>query len=344
MAGAEDEDARASQGGEVGATARNWDNINVLISPIPIDSTIPVMILKVLLQFPEGLKKEALKHAKELEAEGNEVIISASPSFGACDLAVDEARRVGAEKLVHFGHAEYKRSDFNVEYIEYHIDAPLAVINGSLKALEGYRRLCLVTTIQHVHQLGEIRKFYEENGKSVVLNRPVGFTKNDGQILGCDPGNVSALDGEVDAFVYFGGGIFHPMGALMQTTKPFFVADPFSGKFQNIDEMRETLRKRSRGRVMTSLGARNFGILVSTKSGQYNLELGNSLKKRIEEKGLTAAILVANTFDFDSINNMMEFDAFVNTACPRLATDDGERMRKPLLSPKELAEVLESKR
>jgi 2-(3-amino-3-carboxypropyl)histidine synthase len=299
--------------------------------------------LKVLLQFPEGLKKEALKHAKKLEAEGNEVIVSASPSFGACDLAIDEARSVGAEKLIHFGHAEFKRSDFNVEYVEYTIDAPLDVLESSLKELEGYKRICLVTTIQHVHQLGEISAFYGRNGKEVVLNKPVGFTKKDGQILGCDPGNVSSLNGEVDAFVYFGGGVFHPLGALVQTTKPFFAADPFSGKFQNIDAMRETIRKRSRGKVLTSLGARNFGILLSTKTGQYNIELARSLKRKIEERGLSAAILVANTFDFDSINNMMEFDVFVNTACPRLASDDDGRMRKPLLSAKELAEVLDLK-
>lgn len=299
--------------------------------------------MKVLLQFPEGLKKEALKHAKKLEAEGNEVIVSASPSFGACDLAIDEARSVGAEKLIHFGHAEFKRSDFNVEYVEYTIDAPLDVLESSLKELEGYKRICLVTTIQHVHQLGEISAFYGRNGKEVVLNKPVGFTKKDGQILGCDPGNVSSLNGEVDAFVYFGGGVFHPLGALVQTTKPFFAADPFSGKFQNIDAMRETIRKRSRGKVLTSLGARNFGILLSTKTGQYNIELARSLKRKIEERGLSAAILVANTFDFDSINNMMEFDVFVNTACPRLASDDDGRMRKPLLSAKELAEVLDLK-
>ena len=47
--------------------------------------------MRILLQFPEGLKQEALSHAKKLEKEGNEVFISASPTFGACDLALDEA-------------------------------------------------------------------------------------------------------------------------------------------------------------------------------------------------------------------------------------------------------------
>lgn len=299
--------------------------------------------MRILLQFPEGLKQHALEHAKKLEAEGNEVFVSASPSFGACDLAIDEAKNIGAEKLVHFGHAEFHHVDFNVEYVPYHIDADLGVLHESLPALQGFGSVCLLTTIQHVHQLPEIKAFYERNGKSVVLNRPNGFAKHEGQILGCDDGNVMVLDRGVDAFVYFGGGIFHPLGALLQTTKPFLVVDPFTKSVRRIDEMREEYRKRSRGKVLASLNASKFGILVSTKNGQYNMQLAGLLKNRMEAMGLSAAILVSNTLDFESISNMLEFDAFVNTACPRIAIDDTDRLRKPLLSANELMEVLKLK-
>ncbi len=297
--------------------------------------------MKILLQFPEGLKQEALRHAKKLEAEGNDVFISASPTFGACDLAIDEAKKIGAEKLVHFGHAEFHRVDFNVEYVPYEINASLEILPKSLKELSKYRKICLLTTIQHIHQLNEIKKFYEGNGKEVALNKPNGFAKVSGQLLGCDTGNVMAVDGNVDAFVYFGGGIFHPLGALLQTTKPFFAVDPFLNSVQRMDAMRETYRKRSRGKVLSSLGAKKFGILVSTKNGQYNMSLARLLKDRIERSGFDAAILVSNTFDFESISNMLEFDAFVSTACPRIAIDDIDRIGgKPLLSANELVEVL----
>ena len=296
--------------------------------------------MRILLQFPEGLKQEALKHAKELEAKGDEVFISASPTFGACDLAIDEARSIGAEKLVHFGHAEFKHVDFNIEYVEYRIDAPLDLLPKSLEALKDYRKLCLMTTIQHIHQLGAIRDFYKNEGKEIVFNKPNGFAKNEGQLLGCDPGNVRALDRKVDAFVYFGGGLFHPVGALLQTTKPFLIIDPFQKRIERIDAMREAYGKRSRGKVLAAMNAKRFGILVSTKNGQYNMNLAAELKKKIEADGQSAAILVSNTSDFESINNMLEFDAFVNTACPRISLDDSERLRKPLLSAEELSTVL----
>ena len=57
--------------------------------------------MRILLQFPEGLKQEALKHAKKLEAEGNEVVVSATPTFGACDLAIDEAKNIKADKRIY---------------------------------------------------------------------------------------------------------------------------------------------------------------------------------------------------------------------------------------------------
>ncbi|MGC8671655.1 MAG: diphthamide biosynthesis enzyme Dph2, partial [Candidatus Micrarchaeia archaeon] len=292
--------------------------------------------MKILLQFPEGLKQYALEYAKKLESEGNEVYVSAEPSFGACDLAIDEAKQIGAEKLVHFGHAEFKHVDFNVEYVEYQINASLDLLPESLNVLKQYRRICLLTTIQHVQQLQEIKAFYERNGKEVVLNKPNGFAKHEGQILGCDVGNVPLLDRQVDAFVYFGGGLFHPSGALLQTTKPFFVIDPFQGKIERIDYLRKEEEHKKKARIARAAEANRFGILVSTKIGQYNLALAKLLKSKIESEGMQAIILLANTFDFDSLNNMLEIEAFVNTACPRLVTEDQERLRKPLISPDEL--------
>jgi 2-(3-amino-3-carboxypropyl)histidine synthase len=295
------------------------------------------------LQFPEGLKQHALEYALKLEKEGDEILISASPNFGACDLALDEARNLKVEKLIHFGHAEFHKVDFNVEYVEFHMDAPLDMLQDSLDLLKGYRTIGLVTTIQHIGQLDKIREFYEASGKTVVVGRPYGFAKNPGQILGCDVGSAASIDSKVDAHVYFGGGIFHPLGALLATSKPFIAVDPFAAKVEQIDGYRETYRRRSKGKILAAVGAKRFGILASTKNGQCNMGLASTLKKKIDAAGLVAGILVANTFDFNSIDNLMEFDAFVNTACPRISIDDTDRTRKPLLSSEELMEVLRMK-
>lgn len=300
--------------------------------------------MRVLLQFPEGLKQEALKHAKKLEAEGNEVFISASPTFGACDLALDEAKNLKVDKLIHFGHAEFSHVDFNVEYISYQIDAPLEILPQSLPFLKDFRKIGIVTTIQHIHQLELMKKFFEQNGKEVFIGKPYGFAKKQGQILGCDIGSSATIDGKVDAHVYIGGGIFHPLGALLSTKKPFLIVDPFNNKIEFIDSYRELYAKRRKGKILSSIDAKRFGILVTTKNGQHNMALAKILKSRIESEGFEAGILVANTFDFESLDNMREFDAFISTACPRIAIDDIDRTRKPMLSANELIEVLKIKK
>ena len=299
--------------------------------------------MRILLQFPEGLKQKALEYAQKLEKEGNEVFISASPTFGACDLALDEAKNIKADKLIHFGHGEFHHVDFNVEYVEYQIDAPLEILKDSLAHLQKFNKIGIVTTIQHVHQLVSIKEFYERNNKQVIIGKPYGFAKKPGQILGCDIGSAASIDRDVDAFVYFGGGMFHPLGALLFTTKPFLIVDPFNNKTEFIDRYREIYKRKSKGKILSTLDSKKFGIMVSTKNGQHNMNLAKIIKQKIESNGLNAAILVANTFDFESLDNMLEFDAFVNTACPRIAIDDTDRTRKPLLSANELMEVLKMK-
>ncbi len=299
--------------------------------------------MRILLQFPEGLKQKALEHAKKLEMEGHEVLISASPTFGACDLALDEARNLKVDKLIHYGHAEFQHVDFNVEYVNYEIDAPLDLLPESLEVLKGYNKIGIVTTIQHMHQLDTVKQFYESNGHEVLIGKPYGFAKKPGQILGCDIGSAATIDSNVDAHVYFGGGIFHPLGAVLATKKPFFVVEPFQGTIERFDGYRELYAKRRKAKILRSLEAKRIGILVTTKNGQHNMALATILRSRIEKAGLSSGILVANTFDFESLNNMLEFDAFVNTACPRIAIDDTDRTRKPLLSANELMDVIRMK-
>ena len=65
--------------------------------------------MRVLLQFPEGLKRLALEYAQKYEAQGHEVFVSSSSCYGACDLALDEAKKIGAKKIVHFGHSKFIR-------------------------------------------------------------------------------------------------------------------------------------------------------------------------------------------------------------------------------------------
>jgi 2-(3-amino-3-carboxypropyl)histidine synthase len=62
------------------------------------------------LQFPEGLKDRAVEVAEKIEAAtGATTVTFVDPTFGGCDLKLEQAKKLGVDLLVHFGHTEYKK-------------------------------------------------------------------------------------------------------------------------------------------------------------------------------------------------------------------------------------------
>jgi 2-(3-amino-3-carboxypropyl)histidine synthase len=113
--------------------------------------------------------------------------------------------------------------------------------------------------------------------------------------------------------------------------KPVFVIQPKSGQIRQINDEIEKLRKKRKGAILAAVDAKSFGILVSTKPGQFNLLLAEKMKKELEAHGKLAEILVSGEISASALNNFMSFECYVVTACPRLA-DDREMFGRPVLS------------
>ncbi len=294
--------------------------------------------MKILLQFPEGLKQKALAYVKKYEKQGHEVFVSSSACYGACDLALDEAKKIGAKKIIHFGHAKFikKKLPIKVEYVEYHEDVELKNLKRSLSLLAPFDKIGLATTVQHVHQLAEMKKFFESRGKKVFIGKgSAAFYK--GQVLGCDSDAVTAIANKVDAIVFIGDGMFHAFA--IDIDKPVFVIHPRSGEIKQINEEIEKLRKRRRGAIIAAVDAKIFGVLVSTKPGQFNLAVAEKIKKELKKCKKTALILVSNEFYPIALNNFLYVDCYVTTACPRI-TDDSENYGKPVLDTRMFSDLI----
>lgn len=300
-------------------------------------------MMRILIQFPEGLKQKAMELKQGYEREGHEVFLSASPCYGACDLALDEARWIKADRIVHFGHNRFLKDDpgVPVEYLDYPIDVDISALKAVLGHLEGSRSIVLATTVQHIHQLEEMKAFFEENGKRVLIGKGA-VAERPGQILGCDAGAVKSVEKDADAVVFVGSGLFHPLA--LDVERPVFVFNPVDSSVKDIRDEVERLRKRRKGAIAKALTCKNFGILLSTKPGQFSLANAEWAKKELEERGLECAILVANELEPMALNNFMVFDCFVNTGCPRMS-DDSEEFGKPVLDVsmfRELLSILDS--
>lgn len=294
------------------------------------------------LQFPEGLKIYATSVAQQIEEKaGVDVIISGDPCYGACDVADSSMNKV-VDLLVHFGHTPLPL-EYDVPVLFLEAEFQLDVIPVAIKALnllKNYKRIGLVTTAQHLHFLDELVDLLEKNGKEVVMKKGSGTGK--AQVLGCNFSSIENLS--VDAFLFLGSGNFHPLGIKFTTHKPVIIADPYHDEVRNIDEFADRMMRIRFAKIVKAKEAERFGVIVSSKKGQNRMELARNLKDMIEAGGKQAFIVFMNQITPELLMPYRELDAYVVTACPRIAIDDANIYDKPLITPEELLIVLNKRK
>jgi 2-(3-amino-3-carboxypropyl)histidine synthase len=192
------------------------------------------------------------------------------------------------------------------------------------------KRVGLVATVQFVNQVNSICRQLQQNQKKCFVSK--GKQKYHGQILGCDVSAATAIKDKVDAFLYIGTGEFHPANVLHETGKPTFCYNPESNTFYEVKVDQEKAEKRKKGAYMKYLASDSIGILVSTKPGQERLKEALRLKKNLQKKGKKAFILISNTLDFSQLENFNFIGCFVNTMCPRIASDDAFHLTKSIIN------------
>lgn len=293
----------------------------------------------IILQFPEGLKTDAVNVSGRLQEEfpDKNIIIDADPCFGACDLA-DVKVNKHIDLVVHFAHTPLPiKTDCPVLFIEAHstadVKAPIEDALGKLSS--DVKVIGLVTTTQHIHKLDEMISLIESNGYTIKLTNGKGTSP--GQVLGCNFTSIKNLD--VDVIIYVGSGDFHALGVKLFTQKRTIVADPFIGKSREIEEFYDKIIRIRFARITKAKDAKSFGIIMSSKKGQLRFDLATELKKLINKHGFDAQIL---NMDYISPERLLPYDldAFIMTACPRIAIDDSAMYKKPVLTPQELEIVL----
>jgi len=199
-------------------------------------------------------------------------------------------------------------------------------------------RVGLFTTVQFIGQLREIIKEIEKSGRMVILSKGK-HSLYEGQILGCD----AAPPKGVDAHLYIGMGLFHPLGIALKTDQPVFILDPESGRISRLENsVVEREKKRRKAAVLKFLSAKKLGILVSIKPGQFLLERALSLKRDLEGEGKKVYVLLFDTLDFSELEDFPFIECFLNLACPRIA-EDFERFRKPIVNYEDIALYLKGK-
>jgi len=294
---------------------------------------------RILIQLPDGLKNEGTRLAGLVRVKtGADVFVSAVPAWGACDLSLDAATRLKADLLVHYGHNEFLRDSSNgvpVVYIPARSNHEvIPVIEKAVSLLQG-RNIGLATAIQHLHKLPEAAKLLEAKGFNVHIPGRGPWSREAGQVLGCDYFGLKKIQSQTDSFLII-GSYFHGLGAALSVEKPTILADPYDGTVKVLDQDRDRIIRQRYAMVDKARKAGNFGIIVSTKPGQSNPQIALSILKQIEEAGKKAVILYSDEILPQKLLDFTDVEVFVDTACPRLALDDPERFPKPIITRDEI--------
>jgi len=292
---------------------------------------------RVSLQFPEGLRDYAAEVVSKVEAlTGAEVLISANPCYGACDLADEAAAKLGAEALFHFGHAQLLgKTEIPVHYIEVRLNAQaIPLLEKHLDKI--CKRVGLITTVQHVHLLPEVKEFLEAQGYEVHIGEPRGRVRYPGQVLGCSFACAKSIAGEVDCFAYIGSGDFHPLGVALATAKPVVAFDILHGQVRSMEEKNERFLRQRFASIAKAREAKRFGIIVGEKQGQRRLALARRIKQKLQKLKREAYLIHLAEITPENLIYFRKLDAFINTACPRITIEDAPRFPKPMLTPQEL--------
>jgi len=224
-------------------------------------------------------------------------------------------------------------------YIEAHSDASIdTAIQQALPLLDCFNNVGLTTSVQHIHLIDRAKRLLTVAGKIVHVGDAKQLA-HAGQVIGCNHSNATLIAGEVDAFLFVGGGIFHALGIALGTSKPTVVADPYDSRAYAVTDQAQKLLKQRFASIQEAQVAKTVGVLVGLKPGQRHLEDALKTKALAEKTGRKAYLLAGTEITPDALLEFPQFDAYVNTACPRISLDAPGKFKKPILTVNEFMVV-----
>jgi len=183
-------------------------------------------------------------------------------------------------------------------YIEANMNINLEPILKKIKIPEN--KIGIITTVQFEHEVKKIKDPRFIYG---------------GSILGCNVDTAINIEKKVDAFLFIGSGDFHPI-SLRKFNKPIYIANPLTNKFGRItEEELQRLEKKHKGRIIKTLVAKKFGIIICTKPGQNLFHQAIKLQEKLKKPSF---LFICNDVDPMEFENFQDIDMWINTACPRI--------------------------
>lgn len=321
---------------------------------IPLERAIKrlkqLSVDRVIVQLPNGLKRLYPMIERELSRYGIDSLLTVRPTWGICDLAIPEAKSLNIGTILHIGHhtpPEMCIDNVRILFLpSTYIRNPSKLVYSTIKDLmncgliKAGSRIGLTCTIQHCKYLDDIIVALKTLNVIPVVSKSSREGMSLGQVLGCDYSSAISIQDKVDLFICIAGGRFHATGLAAVINKPVIGIDPYMENYFNASEgLREIIARRLHI-LSRAINASAFGIILCSKYGQFNLELAEAIRKKLRSVGIKVFLLVMDEVTPEYLDNITWVDAFISTACPRLAFEDLSSYRRPVLNPGEVKYII----
>lgn len=289
---------------------------------------------KIGIQAPDGLLNTILELAEMIEEKhGVETMILFDPSYGTCDLTNLDARRLGLDLILNLGHSvgvdKIGKYTYLVD-VEYNVDFR-PVLDLALEQFKGkFSRIGVVTISNHRSQLDAAVSYLSEEGLPAVKGESEGMLF-DGQVFGCNYYSAHNIAKDVDAFFFLGQSRFHAIGVRLNTRKPTFMLDPFFNLVEDVDKEAEHVERKAILSILKAREAERIGVIVSMKEGQLFRKQAEEIRDKLTGLGKKTYLFHLREVNAQRVAAIRGIDAFVETACPRVALDN-EDFDRPMLS------------
>lgn len=214
--------------------------------------------------------------------------------------------------------------------------------NEALTELKDFKSLAIFSSVNFLNQLDEIK---DQFSAKVTLEKSK-RAKVCGQLLGCDS-YCDDVKGSLqcEAILYIGDGSFHPDALLFsqiynKQKVPVYRWNPKEQSLTSWTEDRiQDKVKKIKANLLRFTMSTTVGILVTTKHGQERLNDAIKLKEKLEKEEKEVFLFIDDTFNFQKAEDFNFIEAWVNTACPRIAQEDAPNITKPIINIKEAFDV-----
>ncbi|HEY1248334.1 MAG TPA: diphthamide biosynthesis enzyme Dph2 [Nitrososphaera sp.] len=285
------------------------------------------------LNGPEALIPKIQDVADHItETFSIEAYVIGDTCWGSCDLNTHAADMLGADILFNIGHT-IAMDTFGQKVVMIGAFDDISFETVARKCANyfagKYKTVSLITSSQHIHQIDHVRMIFEDQGFKVIIGRGKGQLL-DAQVFGCEFYPLHNVQEIVDAYVFLGQSMFHSAGVALSTEKPTYMLDPYFDEFTKVNDFAQTMQKRALLSIYNALDAQKIGIIIGLKEGQFAHMRALELKRELEKLDRKVQMLALTEITDDRLQNFKGIDAFIQVACPRIATDN--HFKKPMLS------------